>query len=54
MQKRAMTKAEKAQKKAVKMAAAEVYRSKKPGECLKVRGYFTYKSVLMFMLQFMQ
>jgi hypothetical protein len=51
MQKRAMIKAEKAQKKAVKMAAAEAYRSKKPGECLKVCGYFTFKSVPMFMLQ---
>jgi hypothetical protein len=46
-----MIKAEKAQKKAVKMAAAEAHRSKKPGECLKASGYFTFKSVLMIMLQ---
>jgi hypothetical protein len=53
MQKRAMTKAETAQKKAMKMAAAEAHRSKKPGECLKVRSYFTFKSVLMFMQQWL-
>jgi hypothetical protein len=34
-----MIQAKQAQKKAVKMAAAEAYRSKKPGECLKVSGY---------------
>ncbi|XP_023710694.1 crossover junction endonuclease EME1 isoform X3 [Cryptotermes secundus] len=35
MKNRAMMKAEQAQKKALKMAAAEAYRCKKPGECLK-------------------
>lgn len=35
MQNRAKIKADQAQKKAVKMAATEAYRSKKPGECLK-------------------
>lgn len=53
MKNRAMMKAEQAQKKAVKMAAAEAYRSKKPGECLKVSGYFTFKSVLTLMLQWL-
>jgi hypothetical protein len=56
MKNRAMIKAEQAQKKAVKMAAAEAYRSKKPGECLKVSGYFTFntfKSVLTLMLQWL-
>lgn len=51
MKNRALMKAEQAQKKALKMAAAEAYRSKKPGECLKVSGYFTFKSVLTLMLQ---
>lgn len=41
MQKRAKVKADQAQKKAEKMAATEAYRSKKPGECLKVSAYFT-------------
>jgi hypothetical protein len=49
----AMIKAEQAQKKAVKMAAAEAYRSKKPGECLKVSGYFKFKSLLTLMLQWL-
>lgn len=48
-----MMKAEQAQKKAAKMAAAEAYRSKKPGECLKVSGYFTFKSALKLMLQWL-
>lgn len=41
MQNRAKLKADHAEKKAVKMAATEAYRSKKPGECLKVNAYFT-------------
>jgi hypothetical protein len=41
MQNRAKMKADKAQKKAEKMAATEAYRSKKPGECLKVSACFT-------------
>jgi hypothetical protein len=39
----AMMKAEKARKKAVKMA----YCSKRPGECLKVSGYFIFTLKLM-------
>jgi len=41
MQNRAKKKADQAQKKAEKMAATNAYRSKKPGECLKVSAYFT-------------
>jgi Mlc titration factor MtfA (ptsG expression regulator) len=40
MQNRAKMKADQAQKKAEKVAAIEAYRSKKPGECLKVSAYF--------------
>jgi hypothetical protein len=40
MQNRAKIKADQAQKKAAKMAVTEAYRSKKPGECLKVCAYF--------------
>lgn len=47
MQNRAKMKADQAQKKAVKMAATEAYRSKIPGECLKVSAYFTsFRSLL--------
>jgi hypothetical protein len=42
MQNREKMKTDQAQKKAIKMAATEAYRSKKPGECRKVSGYFTF------------
>jgi hypothetical protein len=41
MQNKAKMKADQAQKKAEKLAANEAYRSRKPGECLKVSTYFT-------------
>lgn len=42
MQNRAKMKADQAQKKDVKMAATVAYRSKIPGECLKVSACFTF------------